>query len=98
MLDALAANVVHDEPRLARRAAHVPGARADDQIALRPGRARAALAARGGLGGAAPAALLRLLLGLRRLLLRRLGDLLRVLRGSLLLRRRRGVAHGLPGV
>src|SRR3954469_3313982 len=37
MLDALAANVVHDEPRLARGAAHVPGARANDEVALGTG-------------------------------------------------------------
>src|SRR5215207_6013798 len=43
MLDALAANVVHDEPRLARSAAHVPGARANDEIALGPRSALTAL-------------------------------------------------------
>src|SRR5215210_4846521 len=118
VLDALAADVVHDEPGLARGAAHIPRARPHDQIALRASSALTLLRARGGLGGAAPTALLGLLfsgllvgiggsggilaglLGLLRIRLRRLDarDLLGVLRGALLLGRRRRVAHRLPGV
>src|SRR3954452_18127180 len=52
LLDALAANVVHDEPRLARSGAHISRAGANDQIALGPRSARTAPPAGRGLGGA----------------------------------------------
>src|SRR5215213_4177702 len=62
VLDALAADVVHHEPRLARRAAHVARAGAHDQVALGTRRARAGGRPGRGLGGAAAATRLRPLL------------------------------------
>src|SRR5215213_9076833 len=62
LLDALAADVVHHEPRLARRAAHVASAGAHDQVALGARRARAGGRPGRGLGGAAAATRLRPLL------------------------------------
>src|SRR6185295_18449507 len=95
LLDALAANVVHDEPRLARGGPHVPGARANDEVALGP-RSALTLSGRGGLRRTAPA-LLGLVLSsfflsdFLAVRLRRLRRLRHVLRRSLLLGgRRRG--------
>src|SRR5215211_592016 len=63
LLDALAANVVHHEPRLARSGAHVLRARADYEIAVGTESRLAADGAGGGLGGAATPARLGLVVG-----------------------------------